>query len=113
GAGGAARAGREPPAGAAAAEPRADARQRGGVGSSAVPGRSVARDGGAGRRERRLRFDSAPPSRVPRSAAARVGRSRIRVQQRRIEAETVPPLPCTAVSGHAPSAGAAWGGRTE
>src|SRR5438128_2426734 len=31
-----------------------------------------------------------------------VGRSRTRVQRRRIEAETVPPLPCTAVSGHAP-----------
>jgi len=31
----------------------------------------VTRDGGAGRRGRRLRFDSAPPSRVPRSAAAR------------------------------------------
>src|SRR5437667_8031885 len=30
-----------------------------------------------------------------------VGRSRTRVQRRRIEAETVPPLPCTAVSGHA------------
>src|SRR5436190_996365 len=71
GAGGAARAGREPPAGAAAAEPRADARQRGGVSSGAVPGRSVARDGGAGRRGRRLRFDSAPPSRVAPSAAAR------------------------------------------
>src|SRR3989442_3737240 len=33
---------------------------------------------------------------------ARVGRSRTRAQRRRIEAETVPPLPCTAVSGHAP-----------
>src|SRR5206468_10763885 len=33
--------------------------------------RSVTRDGGAGRRGRRLRFDSAPPSGVPRSAAAR------------------------------------------
>src|SRR5213078_57481 len=33
--------------------------------------RSVTRDGGAGRRRRRLRFDSAPPSRVPPSAAAR------------------------------------------
>src|SRR5206468_4321464 len=32
---------------------------------------SVTRDGGAGRRGRRLRFDSAPPSGVPRSAAAR------------------------------------------
>src|SRR5205814_1497636 len=32
-----------------------------------------------------------------------VGRSRTRVQRRRIEAETVPPLPCTAVSGRAPS----------
>src|SRR5438876_4277278 len=31
----------------------------------------VTRDGGAGRRGRRLRFDSAPPSRVPPSAAAR------------------------------------------
>src|SRR5438552_1933991 len=31
----------------------------------------VSRDGGAGRRGRRLRFDSAPPSGVPRSAAAR------------------------------------------
>jgi len=30
----------------------------------------VTRDGGAGRRGRRLRFDSAPPSRVPRSAPA-------------------------------------------
>src|SRR5207253_3300683 len=29
--------------------------------------------------------------------------ARTRVQRRRIEAETVPPLPCTAVSGHAPS----------
>src|SRR5437773_11898096 len=35
-----------------------------------------------------------------------VGRSRTRVQRRRLEAETVPPLPCTAVSGHAPSLGA-------
>src|SRR5436309_2012456 len=35
-------------------------------------------------------------------SAARVGRSRTRVQRRRIEAETVPPLPCTDVSGHAP-----------
>src|SRR2546422_1629034 len=33
--------------------------------------------------------------------AARVGRSLTRVQRRRIEAETVPPLPCTDVSGHA------------
>src|SRR5438445_10733573 len=31
----------------------------------------VTRDGGAGRRGRRLRFDSAPPSQVPPSAAAR------------------------------------------
>src|SRR5216117_2769928 len=65
--------------------------------------RSVTRDGGAGRRGRRLRFDSAPPRAVPRSAAARVDRSLTRVQRRRIEAETVPPLPCTDVSGHAPS----------
>src|SRR6266850_3018253 len=42
----------------------------------------------------------APPERL--SVAARVGRSRTRVQRRRIEAETVPPLPCTAVSGHGP-----------
>src|SRR2546428_2887873 len=41
-------------------------------------------------------------NRVLPSPAARVGRSRTRVQRRRIEAETVPPLPCTAVSGHAP-----------
>src|SRR5881628_1940646 len=70
--------------------------------SPATCHRSVTRDGGAGRRGRHLRFDSAPPSRVPPSAAARVGRSLTRVQRRRIEAETVPPLPCTDVSGHAP-----------
>src|SRR5436309_6068208 len=33
--------------------------------------RSVTRDGGAGRRGRRLRFPSPPPRRVPLSAAAR------------------------------------------
>src|SRR5437762_3233684 len=33
--------------------------------------RGVTREGGAGGRGRRLRFDSAPPSRVPPSAAAR------------------------------------------
>src|SRR5437762_7889538 len=39
-------------------------------GERASPLRSVTRDGGAGRRGCRLRLDSAPPSRVPRSAAA-------------------------------------------
>src|SRR5947199_292100 len=36
----------------------------------------------------------------------RTGWSRTRVQRRRIGAETVPPLPCTAASGHAPRRGA-------
>src|SRR5439155_120571 len=40
--------------------------------------RSVTRDGGAGRRGRHLRFDSAPPSRVPRSAAAHGAESKRR-----------------------------------
>src|SRR5439155_1052030 len=44
--------------------------------------RSVTRDGGAGRRGRRLRFDSAPPSRVPRSAAARGASSALRRRPR-------------------------------
>src|SRR5882724_8200676 len=40
----------------------------------------------------------------------RTGRSLpTRVRRRRIEAETVPPLPCTAVSGHAPSIGGGAG----
>src|SRR5207253_10593940 len=50
---------------------------------------------------------------VPPSTAARVGRSRTRVQRRRIEAETAPPLPCTAVSGHAPRLGELAGGAAE
>src|SRR5206468_6569040 len=70
----------------------------------AVQHRSVTRDGGAGRRGRRLRFDSAPRGGAPRSAAARGGRSKHPIHRRRIEAERVPPPPRTAVSGHAPSA---------
>ena len=44
--------------------------------------RSATRDGGAGRRGRPLRFDSAPPSRVPRSAAARGASSALRRRPR-------------------------------
>ena len=50
--------------------------------------RSVTRDGGAGRRGRRLRFDSAPPSRVPPSAAR---------PRRLIGAPTAPPPPRCAI----------------
>src|SRR5438874_231116 len=56
--------------------------------------RSVTRDGGAGRRGRRRSAYEAPNGSVAPGP---------RVQRRRIEAETVPPLPCTAVSGHASS----------
>src|SRR5207249_9062679 len=52
--------------------------------------RSVTRDGGAGRRGRRLRFDSAPPSRVPPSAAAR-GASQAPARRPRLPAALVGP----------------------
>src|SRR5436309_4287106 len=55
--------------------------------------------GGARGPARRSTGAGAPSERL--WAAARVGRSLTRVQRRRIEAETVPPLPCTDVSGHA------------
>ena len=57
-------------------------------------GEPAVRDGAARERGRRRSAYEAPHGSVA---------PRIRVQRRRIEAETVPPLPCTAVSGHAPS----------
>src|SRR5439155_19804542 len=68
---------------------RAGARRRRGLARwpRAVNPRSVTAQHGSGAPSERLR------------GAARVGRSRTRVRRRRIEAETVPPLPCTAVSG--------------
>ena len=60
-------------------------------------GEPAVRDGAARERGRRRSAYEAPHGSVA---------PRIRVQRRRIEAETVPPLPCTAVSGPSPSLGA-------
>src|SRR5439155_8618844 len=62
--------------------------------TAAARGEPAVRNGAARERGRRRSAYEAPN---------RVGRSRTRVQRRRIEAETVPPLPCTALSGRAPS----------
>src|SRR5438132_3451863 len=59
-------------------------------------GEPAVRDGAARERGRRRSAYEAPHGSVAPGP---------RFQRRRIEAETVPPLPCTAVSGHAPGSG--------
>ncbi len=71
----------------------AESKQAMGV-AGRLRGEPAVRDGAARERGRRRSAYEAPHGSVA---------PRIRVQRRRIEAETVPPLPCTAVSGHAPS----------
>src|SRR2546422_503131 len=63
---------------------------------------SVTRDVRARERGHRLRFDSAPLDTGPGATDPCGGRSRHPARRRRIEAETAPPPPRTAVSGHAP-----------
>src|SRR3989449_827864 len=65
---------------------------------------SVTRDVRARERGHRLRFDSAPLATGPGATDPCGGRSRHPTRRRRIEAETAPPPPRTAVSGHAPTA---------
>src|SRR5439155_26843683 len=62
--------------------------------TAAARGEPAVRNGAARERGRRRKAYEAPTGAVAPGP---------RVQRRRIEAETVPPLPCTAVSGHAPS----------
>src|SRR2546427_12538528 len=64
--------------------------------------RSVTRDCRARERGHRLRFDSAPLDAGPGATDPCGGRWRHLARRRRIEAETAPPPPRTAVSGHAP-----------
>src|SRR5438034_630465 len=71
--------------------------------SSAAGARSVTRDCRARERGHRLRFDSAPLDTGPGATDPGGGRWRHPARRRRIEAETAPPPPRTAVSGHAPS----------
>src|SRR5438094_776259 len=61
--------------------------------TAAARGEPAVRNGAARERGRRRSAYEAPNGSVAPGP---------RVQRRRIEAETVPPLPCTAVSGHAP-----------
>src|SRR5436853_2314240 len=63
---------------------------------------NVTRDCRARERGHRLRFDSAPLDTGPGATDPCGGRSRHPTRRRRIEAETAPPPPRTAVSGHAP-----------
>src|SRR5438477_364046 len=65
--------------------------------------RSVTRDCRARERGHRLRFDSAPLDTGPGATDPCGGRWRHPARRRRIEAETAPPPPRTAVSGHTPS----------
>src|SRR5213083_646502 len=73
--------------------PAAGAGRSGGLAAGRPRGEPAVRDGAARERGRRRSTYEAPHGSVAPGP---------RFQRRRIEAETVPPLPCTAVSGHVP-----------